>query len=91
MAKHERDGSPSNTTSSGDDIPSPSPSPKKAKNTKPAKPSPSKAVGSGSKTVWDAERSVGVLEAVFDVAAKAMDTQGIANAVRLSGDRDEER
>lgn len=38
--------------------------------------------GMGGKTMWDAERSAALVEAVFETASKAMDTDAVANKVR---------
>ncbi|CAK9779917.1 unnamed protein product [Cutaneotrichosporon oleaginosum] len=70
---------------------SPSPVPKKAKVKKEPKARKTARAnggtssgGSGSKTMWDAERSASLVEAVFEAAGKAMDMDAVASKLGVN-------
>lgn len=86
MGKRERTDS-HNALREHSPSPSPSPSPGKKAKSKPrkdAKPSTSTSSGgTGGKTVWDADRTVALLDHVFSAAAGAINAQAVADKVRL--------
>lgn len=100
MVKRERDDSSPDYTPNHSSSRSPSPSPnyspspspthrKKAKKT-PTKSTTPKApgAGTGSKSVWDAARTLALLEAVFEHSAKTMDVARLADQVCFVEGRD---
>ncbi|BEI84297.1 hypothetical protein CcaverHIS002_0409010 [Cutaneotrichosporon cavernicola] len=86
MVKRERNNSdpPTNNDKHNHDR-SASLLPKKAKAEK-EKCHKAKAMSGASrgKTMWDAERSAALLETVFDIAAKSMDTDAVANKLGVN-------
>ncbi|BEJ15147.1 hypothetical protein CspHIS471_0409140 [Cutaneotrichosporon sp. HIS471] len=89
MVKRERNNSEPTTKNDNNHDRRASPLPKKAK-VKKEKSHNAKAMSgatggpSGGKTMWDAERSAALVETVFDIAAKSMDTDAVANKLGVN-------